>query len=59
MLLKLGNLSEAEAQYRELIKGNPENLKYFKGLEACLKLTPQQGTFFISSPTMFFYYNFD
>jgi hypothetical protein len=43
MLLKIGNLTEAEAQYRELIKGNPENLKYFKGLEASLKLSPSQG----------------
>jgi tetratricopeptide (TPR) repeat protein len=43
MLLKIGNLSDAEAQYRELIKGNPENLKYFKGLEASLNLTPSQG----------------
>lgn len=38
LLIKLGDLQQAQGIYRDLIKRNPENHYYYKQLEMVLKL---------------------
>jgi len=41
--MKLGNHSEAEKIYRELVKRNPENKLYYEGIEKCLAAQSPDG----------------
>ncbi|CAL0325972.1 unnamed protein product [Lupinus luteus] len=45
LLVKLGRLEEGEALYRELLSMNPDNYKYYEGLQKCVGLYSENDHF--------------
>ncbi|XP_010532133.1 PREDICTED: N-alpha-acetyltransferase 15, NatA auxiliary subunit-like [Tarenaya hassleriana] len=45
LLTKLGRLEEADKLYRVLLSMNPDNYRYYDGLQKCLGLYPESGQF--------------
>ncbi|XP_027344722.1 N-terminal acetyltransferase A complex auxiliary subunit NAA15-like isoform X2 [Abrus precatorius] len=43
LLVKLGHLEEGEALYRELLSMNPDNYRYYEGLQECVGLYIEDG----------------
>lgn len=43
LLLKLGRSEEAEATYQSLLAANPDNYRYYEGLQNCLGLSVESG----------------
>ncbi|XP_010537937.1 PREDICTED: N-alpha-acetyltransferase 15, NatA auxiliary subunit [Tarenaya hassleriana] len=45
LLIKLGRLEEADKLYRVLLSMNPDNYRYYEGLQKCLGLHSENGQF--------------
>ncbi|KAJ1429089.1 Tetratricopeptide-like helical domain superfamily [Sesbania bispinosa] len=45
LLVKLGHLEEGETLYRELLSMNPDNYRYYEGLQKCVGLYVEDGQF--------------
>lgn len=45
LLVKLNHLKEGEKVYRALLGMNPDNYKYYEGLQKCLQLYSKDGTY--------------
>ncbi|KAL3511819.1 hypothetical protein ACH5RR_024536 [Cinchona calisaya] len=43
LLEKLGRLEEGEKQYQLLLSMNPDNYRYYEGLQRCMGLSPENG----------------
>ncbi|KAL3528807.1 hypothetical protein ACH5RR_008129 [Cinchona calisaya] len=43
LLLKLDHLEEGEKEYRRLLSMNPDNYRYYEGLQKCMGLSSENG----------------